>query len=332
MATVLLSDQDRGMSAISRQSFQDFGHYREGLRCWHTEAYQISRGPLNLQFDCLDTAHLVLSHLRYDRAASIQSRRDASYCSLSIHFSPKVWCGMQLPATGSLTIVSGRETHVVSHEPFDAINITVSRDMLASWEDPVSRLAEWDRPPDQSILPFNQNALDAFRAWTESLFATPMMPASRHEKALWTDALVERVKWHLLQIIGQRTAATAVSALHQVARYDLVLAALGLLQQRQEHRFTVRELASTLGVSSRALQYAFGCVLGMTPLQYLLAERLNQARHRLWDKTAGFGSITEIAFDYKFENLSRFCSQYKRLFGERPSDTLRAARSAIAGP
>ncbi|TXL82373.1 AraC family transcriptional regulator [Vineibacter terrae] len=50
------------------------------------------------------------------------------------------------------------------------------------------------------------------------------------------------------------------------------------------------------------------------------------------DKTAGFGSITEIAFDYKFGNLSRFGAQYKRLFGERPSDTLRAARSAIAGP
>lgn len=39
-------------------------------------------------------------------------------------------------------------------------------------------------------------------------------------------------------------------------------------------------------------------------------------------------TVTTIAFEHELQNLSRFASQHARLFGERPPDTLRAAKTA----
>ncbi|TXL78236.1 AraC family transcriptional regulator [Vineibacter terrae] len=36
--------------------------------------------------------------------------------------------------------------------------------------------------------------------------------------------------------------------------------------------------------------------------------------------------VTTVALDQNFGNMSRFSSHYRRLFGESPSQTIRAAR------
>jgi AraC family ethanolamine operon transcriptional activator len=89
------------------------------------------------------------------------------------------------------------------------------------------------------------------------------------------------------------------------------------------------DLADRLGTTARAIQYALKSGLGVSPYQYLLARRLKRVRHDLLQHPT---TVTMAAFDHGFENLGRFASQYTRLFGERPSDTLRRTRVAtVAG-
>jgi AraC family ethanolamine operon transcriptional activator len=113
----------------------------------------------------------------------------------------------------------------------------------------------------------------------------------------------------------------------RIGRYDTALAACRIIHADTDQRLGVRDVASQLGIGARALQYAFRNVLGLSPAQYMLAARLNQARHQL-RRALVAGSVTSIAMDNRFENLSRFASQYARLFGERPSETLRLARNS----
>lgn len=312
---------------INRHACHDFGEYREYLPCWDTRAVQLSRGPLNLRFDCFDNGDLILSHLRFDRAASLQSTRDNGYCSIVVHMSPKLWCGMELPGR-SLTVAGRQETHVVSHESCDAIAITISREVLATWDAPLAQLADGNPAPKESVFAVDQGAVDRFGTWTDNLFAMPMEIGS-DETALWTAALRERLRRHLLDIIGRRETPKPMSSIHRVARYDLALAALRMIQPQGEDRITVRDLARALGVTVRGLEYAFERVLGVSPQQYLLAERLNRARHHLYGEGSRFGAITAVALDQNFGNLSRFSGHYRRLFGESPSQTIRAARIAF---
>jgi AraC-like DNA-binding protein len=314
---------------VTRDRFGDFGQYREQLRCWDTEAVQLSRGHLTIEFDRFDAGDLVLSHLKFDRNATFRSSRDSGWHALVVDVSPKRWCGIDLAPGSFLALAPRRETHVVSQEPWESIAINVRSETLAGWESPLAELADWSSAPEASILASDQAGVARFRSWVEAFFSSPLMISAKEDATLWSSAIRERLKHHLLDVLGHRATPTPVLAVHRVARYDLALAALRMIQPDTEHRVTVADLAEGLGVSVRAVEYAFNSVIGVSPAQYVLAERLNKARHHLMTFGSSGGTVTTVAFDHQFENLSRFAQHYARLFGERPSDTLRTARSAF---
>ncbi|WP_321938866.1 MULTISPECIES: helix-turn-helix domain-containing protein [unclassified Paraburkholderia] len=88
----------------------------------------------------------------------------------------------------------------------------------------------------------------------------------------------------------------------------------------------VPELCEQLHVSRRTLQYCFQDVLGMAPATYLRALRLNGARRDLCGRAAG--SVQDVAAAWGFWHLSQFATDYRRMFGMRPSEALRAVEHA----
>lgn len=93
---------------------------------------------------------------------------------------------------------------------------------------------------------------------------------------------------------------------------------------------TVAELALSLGVSRRTLQNACRDLLDVSPVQYLRALRLCEARRAM----TGAISVTDVAMQYGFWHLGYFARDYKAMFGEAPSHTLRrrAGRSEALAP
>lgn len=86
-------------------------------------------------------------------------------------------------------------------------------------------------------------------------------------------------------------------------------------------------------MSRRTLQYCFEDVLGMSPTLYLRRLRLNGVRRALLDPSRGQRQIGAVAADWGFGNFSQFSSDYKKLFGESASSSLRmvALRAAPGG-
>ena len=107
-----------------------------------------------------------------------------------------------------------------------------------------------------------------------------------------------------------------VARFEEVARANLA---------RQAH---VAELAHAVGVTPRTLERAVRAVHATTPLEFLRALRLTEARQTL----ASCGSdttVTEVATRFGFHELGRFAGEYRDRFGESPSETLRrSARSS----
>jgi AraC family ethanolamine operon transcriptional activator len=87
------------------------------------------------------------------------------------------------------------------------------------------------------------------------------------------------------------------------------------------HPMTISELCSAVHVSRRTLQNTFHSCCGMSPHQFLLRVRLNQARRALLTSD-GEDSVYDIAFNHGFFHLGLFAGNYKKLFGESPSMTL----------
>jgi AraC-like DNA-binding protein len=83
----------------------------------------------------------------------------------------------------------------------------------------------------------------------------------------------------------------------------------------------VSDLCKAAGVSERTLRNAFQSLYGLSPIRFLHLRRLHQVRRALRRELQV--SVTEVALSFGFGNLGRFAVEYRQLFGESPSHTLR---------
>ena len=111
------------------------------------------------------------------------------------------------------------------------------------------------------------------------------------------------------------------------SRSDLVRRALAAFDRRHGEPVAIRDLCRAAGVCERTLRNAFHAVHGVSPKQYLMQRGLDAAHAALQHTRAERGAVTHVATDYGFFELGRFAAAYRRRFGERPSDTLRAAQA-----
>ncbi len=114
-------------------------------------------------------------------------------------------------------------------------------------------------------------------------------------------------------------------------RFALVMAARAWASQPccGDEARDVQALCDHLHVTRRTLQNHFHAVLGQSPADFLKAVRLNACRRAL--RTAAPGdTVQELAARWGFFHMGHFSQDYKSLFGEAPSQTLRQRAAQAA--
>lgn len=89
------------------------------------------------------------------------------------------------------------------------------------------------------------------------------------------------------------------------------------------------DLCREHGVSDRTLRLAFRERTGLGPMAYLKYLRLNAVRSQL--RAAPAAAIADVAGAFGFHHAGNFAADYRRLFRERPSDTLRRVSDGVTG-
>lgn len=93
----------------------------------------------------------------------------------------------------------------------------------------------------------------------------------------------------------------------------------------------VEDMAEAAHVHPRTLLRAFHRVIGMGPVRYLRLRQLNMIRQHLYCAMGERLTVTHIMQAAGASDMGRLSGSYKKLFGELPSETLRAARAASKG-
>jgi AraC-like DNA-binding protein len=98
--------------------------------------------------------------------------------------------------------------------------------------------------------------------------------------------------------------------------------AIDYLESHLDLPVTMADLVAASEVPGRTLLQHFRDFKGTSPMRYLREARFARVRRELLAADPE-ESITRIAANWGFAHLGRFAVQYRRRFGERPSDTLR---------
>jgi AraC-like DNA-binding protein len=100
--------------------------------------------------------------------------------------------------------------------------------------------------------------------------------------------------------------------------------ALEFIEGRPSEIETVADIANEVGLSVRALDDGFRRYVGTPPMSYLRQVKMSRAHDALVSADPELTTATTIARRWGFGHYGRFASEYRRRYGRKPSETLRA--------
>jgi AraC family ethanolamine operon transcriptional activator len=323
-----------GTGAWTRERHGDIDEQAAALDGWHQRYLQLSCGRFvgEVQRLQLDGIGLFIEDLQQSvhQTGWVRPEVVALGVPLALEGDAR-FCG-QPDAVDALHVFSGADGFEFrSPQRHVMIGIEVDRALFDAHVDtePAHRPGGGRLTDRAHLQAADPAAMGALRGFLLDLFRC----ASRQDgAAAGPDAAVEaqlqrQVRTQLLDRIAAVLQPRAVAGGlarggASAAQAALVARATTQVADRLGEPPSVAELCAALGVSRRTLQSAFQACWGMGPLAWLTTLRLDAVRREL--KRAG--SVTEAATQYGFWHFGHFADDYRALFGELPSQTLRRHR------
>jgi AraC-like DNA-binding protein len=174
------------------------------------------------------------------------------------------------------------------------------------------------------VLPGERGALSLLKGYLELLRHTDVPLSAQAEHAVVTHI------YDLVALaIGARRDVEELGGGRGVQAARLNAIRKHILSNLGDHRLSVQQVAAMQGVTTRYVQMLFESE-GTTFSEFVLRERLAWTMRTLCDPASLSQTISTIALDAGFGDLSYFNRVFRRTYGETPSDarnrTIHAAR------
>lgn len=232
-----------------------------------------------------------------------------------------VFCGRPLTLDMLLTLGPDDELDFRTPRHLDIVGICVPTGILEAYAHSVDGRSAEARLAGRRLLVPAPDALEAIRTLCADVFElVDHRPALLGYEAVQR-SIQEAVLARLHAVLPETDGETPGAAPTCESRRQIVDRARRIVLERAGEHVAVADLCAHLGVSRRTLQYCFETALDVSPVQYLRAMRLNGARRDL--KASDRASVQDVAARWGFWHLSHFAADYRRMFGELPSQTLR---------
>ena len=238
------------------------------------------------------------------------------------------FCGRRIGPQQAFGLVSHSEFELATRGPFDIVAIGINREFLDAYSQRVDGVQFLGALAQNDVLDGAVDANDSLRTLLLATLATardtPQLLAQDAARRALVQSLCDALMGRFGELQPLAGAADITAAVTASTRQRVVREARRYMRDKADEPISVPELCEAIHVSRRTLQYSFQDVLQMSPVTYLRALRLNGVRRDL--KRAGDEPVADRAARWGFWHQSRFAADYKHLFGELPSETLRQAR------
>jgi len=304
--------------------FKDIDHFAEVGREWDVDFRQLDHGRLNARLLQVAAGTVQLMEAQFDRRVEQQGCSPVDSYSIAVPFGsdPKlVWRQRQVPTDSILIYRPGSEIDGASRPGFHvvAISVEVTEFNRLAVNQGHPEVAELVETIEVASLPkATMQRLQAdLRQVSTTLRHRPTGPISSRRRSL----LERHLAGLIICALAESLPAPHPSPTRE--RQRILQTALDFIHSNPHDVVTVRDLCHAAGLSERVLQYAFRERFDVSPGAYLKTNRLVAIRRQLRRSSPQKGTVTDLANDMGFWHLGQFAADYKRQFGELPSETLR---------
>ena len=302
----------------------DFLELEEALSAWDHQYQQISPGTFYGRFLHTQNDVLGVYRNRWERAIHYRGAPlgVVMFAVTLTQTSEARWMGQRVGVDDVCVQRCGAEAEYLSAPLWDSVVLTIPEVELArqivdiTHDDPETLLHTHGvvHLTPQLATQVRQAALNYIDTAVRSV-AKPDAPSPLPQMAKSTVELMARV---LVSAQPQRHVKASVNRSRQLIRK-----AEDFCGQHPDQPLRIGQLCRELGVSERTLRDTFNKLTDTSPLAFLKTQRLNQVYRELRDSDPGEVLVKQLAFASGFFHLGHFCRDYKQLFGESPSETIK---------
>jgi len=312
---------------VLNQRFTDFENFAQMTRAWDLDFTQLDRGNFQTEIIQIGVGDAQLAQASFNRFIDQKGSPPPglwTFAMLTDKSSQIIWRRRQVSKKSLMIYPPGSEIDAQSRPGFDVYTLSYSETLLDEltqmFEIPTFRklIGETD------LISANASELLRFREQAERILSTIKKQPLKVE----SQAAQREIRFNLPQQLIS-TLVFSRLAYHKPSyrRRDRALQrAKEYLRENSQEPITVRDLHRATGVSERTLRYAFLEQFGVSPKTYLMAKRLNGVRRQLYHADPSSITIADVANHWGFWHMGQFAADYKRLFGELPSETLNRSK------
>lgn len=306
---------------IRRGASQDLAGCVKEFFAIHT--VQLEPGDSQAQMDFIAARGIVLYRKNYPRRTHLEGELRGNQFGISIPLltADAKFLGETIDDSRTPSSISGEANDLVVENGFEQMILLMNHGKLLEMAEQISlpqaSLEALLHGRKRKMLQTNPHDVQRIR-----YTFVQMLDTVRHGKLNMSADYFEKVIFDsILPVIdgGEYDLDRGPAAVTVHRALDLARGITGPI--------SIADLCIGLNVSPRTLHKAFIKIMGMAPHAFFQKRRLSQAYQMLLKADSREFRVTDIAARLGFSELGRFSGQYRALFGESPSATIRRAQS-----
>jgi len=299
---------------------RDFMEMEQALNAWDHRYVQISPGAFRGSLFYTQTGLLGIFRNRWERAIHYRGVAPEGTIGLAISLAQTGearWMGQRVAFDDLIVQRCGTAAEYLSAPLWDSVVFTIPEAELAQQIDDITH----DDPRDfiiHGIACLTPQVAALLRQAAMAFLNTAARPNVTSTLPEMAESMVELVARALVSSKPPRHEKTSLNRQRR-----LIKSAEDYVAHLTDQPLRIGQLCRELDTSERTLRNAFHILAGTSPLAYLKTEQLNRSYRALNDADPTEALIKQIAHRNGFRHIGQFCGDYKKLFGELPSETLR---------
>jgi len=306
------------------QTFRDFEAFCENARHWDLDYYQLDRGNFSSELLMFGNATTLFTRARLGRRLLQKGAPPSGLVTFGLLANPDIsihWRNLDIYGDRLFIFPPSGELHSISQPDFDVFTLSLPEEALNRTCHSLE-LPDFRRLVDGTEA-FNcqPQSMSLLRKWLhKTAFGLANSPPAA-DRSILLQQLKEELAKRLVAILAESIGPESKPLMRK--RDHALSIAVNHIEDPDRPVTSVQELCSIAHVSERTLEYAFRERFGQSPKTFILTHRLNSVRKMLRHADPDADRIHEIAGHQEFFHMGQFASDYKRLFRELPSETLR---------
>ena len=301
-------------------TFDDFEALCAAIKGWDLELSKLDTLPFCGKLSQLIAPGLSLIHFDFNCRLRQEGEPPKGLRTIAIPSSPEVrifWRNQYVTGNSIMVFPDRGELQGISDPSFDVYSLSIDQ-MALFKKAAVLGFSDFEQEfLTSEVHHCNPDAMNRIRKTLSKL--------TRMTVEAEILAMREQILLQLARLVATSSTGRTLPS-RKDKRIELLQRADRCIISNPDDPVTVHTLSEATGVSKRTLEYAFGEFYGVTPKAYITALRLNAVR-RLLKHSTGNQRVADAANAWGFWHMGKFAADYRKLFGENPSETLLHIRS-----